>query len=272
MENLTKKSLYFVVLIALSLLGFWIFEPSPESTADKFSNFMPHSRPKANSESESSQTSSHTTAKAAASEDRKPAHRANNSGPRYVTRPSPLVQRPLGHEVAPPKLEYLNNVIIDESLPSLQLQALEYVKLENLVAISHKQKLGPEYNVVGKYGFFQLVRLEEGQTAPGNALTVIKDQDSTDIAIFTGILRVKLVDYEKDVENIIQDASTYLSDDIHFSGASIKNKYDKISLATYQFDDYSTLIAIYKILSGPSFSGRVERVTIDLIKWSRDVR
>lgn len=143
---------------------------------------------------------------------------------------------------------------------------IQFEKIENFYAILPEDYLPNNYEKVQELNGLYIVKYD-GEI-PDGALSVVKNKDTNNLAIFTGILRVKLADF--DLANGLMDlVNQGIVEDSKKVDPEVNTSLGHIRVVTYKFSDYENTIFVYNILRTEPFEKLVERVNIDLIEWKR---
>lgn len=109
-----------------------------------------------------------------------------------------------------------------------------------------------------------IVELAEGENPPAQALALVKSKNSSGVAIFTGILKIKFNDYKDaaDLDDILVQQGV----DVVFE---LEEQHPNIRIGFFKFTSYDDTLGAYSALKTLVGKGVIERVEVDLIEWLR---
>jgi hypothetical protein len=144
---------------------------------------------------------------------------------------------------------------------------IKFEKVDNFYAISPEDYLPNNYEKVQELNGLFIVKYD-GEM-PDGSLAIVKNGDTNNLAVFTGILRVKLKDFDQASDLIDLVNEGIVSEDQKIE-ANLNIELQHIRVGSYQFSDYEDTMFTYDILQTEPFKDLVERVNIDLIEWKRN--
>lgn len=158
-------------------------------------------------------------------------------------------------------------VFSQSPMASWESNGVKYKLIRNLMAIKEEDFVPTQYESEGKFNGYYLVK-KDTDDLERSALAVIYNEDTKGIAIFTGILKIKFIDFEQaSVLGEMIQAKTGGAISLH-----ITEEYPHINMAFFKFDNYEQTMNVYDLLNSNSFKTIIERVTIDLLQWHRTIR
>ncbi|MFT6633018.1 MAG: hypothetical protein ACJAS4_002987 [Bacteriovoracaceae bacterium] len=159
----------------------------------------------------------------------------------------------------------LDTEVVYES-NKFEANEIQFEKIENFYAIFPEDYLPNNYEKVQELNGLYIIKYDGD--IPDGALSVVKNNDTNNLAIFTGILRVKLKDFDS-ADGLMDLINQGIVKDSKKVDPEINTDLSHIRVATYKFSNYENTIFVYNILRTEAFENLVERINIDLIEWKR---
>lgn len=261
-ENKNGK-MYFVLAVAVFCTGIYFIFQTPSSFNGK--KYL-SSKDSLNSTTDDGQISKKVfeeTAKAVKITPKPISFRTPASKPG-----SPLFRKKLRRRIKEQRVKR-EEATMDEEIfngTTFESREVSFEKVDNFFAILPEDYLPNNYEKVQELNGLYIVSYNGSK--PVDALDVVKNNETGNLAIFTGILRVKLKDYDQ-AKGLIELINEDISAQNKKVEASVSLEFEHINIASYKFDNYESTIFVYKLLQTEPFEGLVERVTVDLIEWKR---
>ena len=121
----------------------------------------------------------------------------------------------------------------------------------DIYALKDTEEIPDDYTIIDKKLGHYIVKTNQ---TPKNALGIVAVAGSKSFAIFTGVLRITLYDYE--------DKDVVLND---FDG-NTAHSYEHLNTVLFQFDQFEKTMLAFKDLEGRA---EVKKVSIELLQYQR---
>lgn len=149
--------------------------------------------------------------------------------------------------------------------PLLEVADSSY-RLVDIVYAIPKSEYHDQYDMIAEKNGYILVKYNGER--PDGAWNVVRNEETGNLAIFTGVISVKYHDGQN-VEALVSELMSQIDPDSQYF---IKERKDYIHLIFYQFEEFETVMAIKKELENESHTNVVRRVKIELLEYARSNR
>ncbi|MCO4754416.1 MAG: hypothetical protein KC478_08025, partial [Bacteriovoracaceae bacterium] len=128
-----------------------------------------------------------------------------------------------------------------------------YYLLEDSYAVEAVEGMAPIPGAQLKNGHY----IVKGDRAPVDSVRVVQNSQTGELAIFTGIVKVKLTD------------SSYVDDILDNFDCELDKSYEHINTFFFKFDSYDQTLEANRQLSDAAY---VLRTEVDVLEYSREAR